>query len=342
MAIPRPDTRRQPPKIPPQMRPFDDLDGLAASRMPAKPSTERPVGATRPPKAIESTSDRREAARREADQLAQAVQGEAAGQGGGVQYTGGKKDDQAARDQYMEAGLAAKGDDGMDELARARQAAAQEIDAQNARAAMDQRSRAGLGGLGLSGAASAAEGDLARTQARSKVLTMQQFDQAAEDQKFTEIQRRAALDDLEDAADIDYDGDGMVAGEPVGGTIGDGDPENDKPKTPKPKPTLANGDLNGDGVISVDERKAAQAKNKKESDLQDRAAGGLGAGVPMEGKANADGSVTNTSTEKTYSTATLEEALAGNWMYGGASFTADGKTYRVYTDSKGKKHAVEG
>lgn len=227
MAIPRPDTRRQPPKLPPQMRPFDDLDGLAASRMPAKPNTDRPVGATQPPAAIESRSDKKEAERRRADEQAQAAQAEAAGQGGGVQYTGGKKDDQAARDKQMEAGLAAKGDDGIDELARARQAAAQEIDAQNARAAMDQRSRAGLGGLGLSGAASLAEGDLARTQARSKILTMQQFDQAAEDQKFTDVQRRAALDDLEDAADIDYDGDGKVAGEPVGGTIGDGDLEND-------------------------------------------------------------------------------------------------------------------
>lgn len=334
MPIPRPNLR--------PLRPLDDLEELAATRMPAKPSTNRAPGMPAP-KAVESTTDRREADARAAYEADQAAQGEAAGQGGGVQYTGGKKDDQAARDKYMEAGLAAKGDDGMDELARARQAAAQEIDAQNARAAMDQRSRAGLGGLGLSGAASAAEGDLARTQARSKVLTMQQFDQAAEDAKFTEIQRRAALDDLEDAADIDYDGDGMVAGEPVGGTIGDGDTENDKkPKPPKPKPIPANGDLNGDGVISVDERKAAQARNKKESDLQDRATGGLGAGVPMEGKANADGTVTNTSTKKTYSTATLEEALAGDWVYGGASFTADGKTYRVYTDSKGKKHAVEG
>jgi hypothetical protein len=210
------------------MRPFDDLDGLAASRMPAKPSTERPVGATQPAKAIDGTrSDKREDERRRADEQAQAAQAEAAGQGGGVQYTSGKASDKDARDKQMEAGLAAKGDDGMDELARARQAAAQEIDARNAQAAMDQRSRAGLGGLGLSGAASAAEGDLARQQARTKVLTMQEFDQAAEDAKFTDIQaaedakftdiqRRAALDDLEDAADTDYNGDGRIAGQTAG------------------------------------------------------------------------------------------------------------------------------
>ena len=229
MAIPRPDTRRQPPKLPPQMRPFDDLDGLAASRMPAKPNTDRRVGATQPPAAIESRSDKKEAERRRAYEESQAAQAEAAGQD--YDKLGNPSDANDANDKRVEAEYARRakdpGGDGMDELARARQAAAQEIDAQNARAAMDQRSRAGLGGLGLSGAASASEGDLARTQARSKVLTMQQFDQAAEDAKFTDVQRRAALDDLEDAADTDYNDDGKVAGEPVGGTIGDGDLEND-------------------------------------------------------------------------------------------------------------------
>jgi hypothetical protein len=237
MPIPRPDLRR-PPKLPSQMRPFDDLDGLAASRMPTAPNTDRPVGATQPVKAIETRSDKQEAERRRAYEQDQAAQAKAAGQD--YDALGNPSDAKDARDKQMEAGLNAKGiggyakgiggyakgDDGMDELARARQAAAQEIDARNAQAAMDQRSRAGLGGLGLSGAASAAEGDLGRQQARTKILTMQEFDQAAEDAKFTDIQRQAALDDLEDAADTDYDGDGLVAGEPVGGTIGDGDLEN--------------------------------------------------------------------------------------------------------------------
>ena len=204
MAIPRPDTRRQPPKRTPQMRPFDDLDGLAASRMPpAKPSPDLSVGATEQQQDVVVRSPKKP---RPGLGL----------QGYGANKPGGDKPKEEAPKS-----------DGMDDLARARQAAAQEIDAQNARAAMDQRSRAGLGGLGLSGAASASEGDLARTQARSKVLTMQQFDQAAEDAKFTDIQRQAALDDLEDAADTDYNDDGKVAGEPVGGTIGDGDLGND-------------------------------------------------------------------------------------------------------------------
>lgn len=209
MAIPRPDTRR-PPKLPSQMRPFDDLDGLAASRMPAAPNTDRPVGATQTPKAIDQTPSKKDDGK---------FTTSSKGKGNGLyDYKGNLKTSEAVKPVK---------DDGMDELARARQAAAQEIDARNAEAAMDQRSRAGLGGLGLSGAASAAEGDLGRQQARTKVLTMQEFDQAAEDAKFTDIQRQAALDDLEDAADTDYNNDGKVSGRKVGGKIGDGDPEND-------------------------------------------------------------------------------------------------------------------
>lgn len=193
---------------------MDDLDELAASRMPAKPATDRAT--TTPPakKPIQTQGDLRDAQRRAAYEEEQAAQAAAAGQDQGAR--GGPADANAARDKLVEAEYARRkkeqGGDELDQLALERQAAAAEIDAQNARAAMDQRSRAGLGGLGLSGAASAAEGDLARTQARSKVLTMQQFDQAAEDAKFTDVQRRAALDDLEDAAGIDYDGDGLIGG----------------------------------------------------------------------------------------------------------------------------------
>jgi hypothetical protein len=84
-----------------------------------------------------------------------------------------------------------------------------------------------------------------------------------------------------------------------------------------------------------------QDQAEKEADFVDRRDSGLGAGVPMPGQANADGSVTNTATGKSYSTSTMEEALSSNWVYGGASFTAGGKTYKVYTDAQGKKHAVE-
>ena len=117
-------------------------------------------------------------------------------------------------------------------LADQRAAAAAEIDASNAKQQMDARSRAGLGGLGLSGGAQAGAADLARQQARTKALTMADFDKMAEEQAFTDIQRDAAILDYEESYDRDLDGDGFVAGEKVGGKIGDGDVENDPTKKP--------------------------------------------------------------------------------------------------------------
>jgi hypothetical protein len=211
---------------------MDDLDELAATRMPAKPNTDRATNVPPPKKPIQTQGELRDGQRRAAYEEEQASQAAAAGQDQGGQYSGGRSDANDANDNRVEAEYdkrkEASGGDDLDELARERQAASQEIDAQNARASMDQRSRAGLGGLGLSGAASAAQGDLARQQARSKTLTLQEFDQNAKDQQFTDVQRRAALDDLEDAADIDYDGDGLVAGVKVDAdnAVGDGNPEN--------------------------------------------------------------------------------------------------------------------
>jgi hypothetical protein len=234
MPIPRPDTRRAPPP-PKRMLPMDDLDELVTARAPAKPSTDMAAGMGAKKPVTKVVTDR-EKERRDAYEQDQRDQAASAGQGDGVQYDGGADDDRDKQDKLVEAEYDKRekadgvdGGDDLDELAQQRQAASDEIDAKNAQAAMDQRSRAGLGGLGLSGAASAAEGDLARQQGRTKTLTMQEFDQAAEDQNFTEIQRRAALDDLEDAADIDYDGDGMVAGVKVdeAAGVGDGNPEND-------------------------------------------------------------------------------------------------------------------
>lgn len=213
MPIPRPDTRRAPPP-PRRMLPMDDLDDLADARAPVRPSTDMAAGVAAKKPVAKVVTDRERQAR-EAYERDQRDQAEAAGQDQGAQ--GGPKDWRDAQDKLVEAEYARRkasgGGDDLDDLAQQRQAASDEIDAKNAQAAMDQRSRAGLGGLGLSGAASAAESDLARVQGRTKTLTMQEFDQAAEDQAFTEMQRRAALDDLEDAADIDYDGDGKIAGQ---------------------------------------------------------------------------------------------------------------------------------
>lgn len=313
--------------------PDDDLDQLARIRADKLQQEQRA----------------KEAPRREQQYQDQQDQAAAAGQGGGVQYTGGKADSRDAKDKQAEAGMKrqAEGDD-LDQLARSRlerekerKAAADELAAGKQKALAQGAARAGLGGFGLSGASATLQSDIGRTQDRSATLAMAQLDRGQRDEDFLAIQRQAALDDLEDAQDRDLDGNGMVSGVKVGGAIGDGDPSNDKPKeAPKPKGGLK-GDTDGNGVISPEERTAAQAANKKEREIQERADGGLGAGVPMTGKKNADGSVTNTATNKTYSTSTMEEALANNWTYGGASFTADGKTYKVYTDAQGNKHAVE-
>lgn len=123
--------------------------------------------------------------------------------------------------------------DPLDDLADQRAAAAAEIDASNAKQQMDARSRAGLGGLGLSGGAQAGASDMARQQARTKALTMADFDKMAEDREFTDIQRDATVDEAELAADFDYNDDGFIGGEKVGGKIGDRDVENDPAEKPK-------------------------------------------------------------------------------------------------------------
>lgn len=119
--------------------------------------------------------------------------------------------------------------DDLDEVVDERMAAEEEIDVRNAQATQESRARSGLMGGGLSGASSAAEGDLANQQARSKALALQDFDRQAENDDFTDIQRQAAIADLEDAYDTDVDGDKMINGRPIDikGGIGDGNPEND-------------------------------------------------------------------------------------------------------------------
>lgn len=125
--------------------------------------------------------------------------------------------------------------DPMDDLVDARSATEAEIDASNAKQQMDARSRAGLGGLGLSGGAQAGAADLARQQARTKALTMADFDRMAEEQAFTDIKRDAAVYDFEELYDLDMDNDGKVAGVKVAGVIGDGDPDNNPDTTPSEK-----------------------------------------------------------------------------------------------------------
>lgn len=212
MAMPVPNTTLAKTK----KKPLDDLDELASARMGGAKS-ETAVDAVAKPTA--------DAAR-----------------------TGSVPKTQQMPKGPQTATFSAGQADPLDELATQRAAAAAELDAGKARALQDASARAGAGGFGLSGATAALSSDIGKVQDRNKVLTMAEFDKRADDQKFTDIQRRAALDDLESAADIDYNDDGLIMGDKVGGKIGDGDIEND----PKVKPADEE-----DAKRALDEAKAA-------------------------------------------------------------------------------------
>lgn len=201
-------------------KPLDDLDELASARMGGGASSGTAVDEVAKPVA--------DAARKGNSTVAKTVTPQ-----GVVPVKGAPRAD--------------TGDD-LDSLAEQRAAAAAELDAGKAKALQDASARAGAGGFGLSGATAALSSDIGKVQDRNKVLTMAEFDKQAADQQFTDIQRRAALDDLESAADIDYNDDGFIMGQKVGGKIGDGDVEND----PKEKPQ----DIE-DAKRALDEAKAA-------------------------------------------------------------------------------------
>lgn len=114
---------------------------------------------------------------------------------------------------------------------RERKAAEDELKVAKAKALQAANARASLGGLGLSGATSALNSDISRTQDRTAIEAMADLGRKQRDEDFQAIQRQAAIDDLEDAQDEDVDGDGFVNGKKVGGKIGDGNPDNDPADT---------------------------------------------------------------------------------------------------------------
>lgn len=128
-----------------------------------------------------------------------------------------------------------EGDD-LDYLARVeadlqdeRDATQAELKAGKAQAIQETRAKAGAAGMGLSGASAALESDVTRQQDRSIALAMAELDRMQRDDKFTAIQQQGAIMDIEDAYDVDMDGDGTVNGRPVDveSGVGDGDIEND-------------------------------------------------------------------------------------------------------------------
>jgi hypothetical protein len=101
----------------------------------------------------------------------------------------------------------------------------QQLAASRARQLQDAASRSNLGGFGLSGAAQGLEGDTANAADRNATLALADLHHKQHDEDFQAIQRQAALDDIEASENRDVDRDGLVAGQKVGGGIGDGNPD---------------------------------------------------------------------------------------------------------------------
>lgn len=125
------------------------------------------------------------------------------------------------------------------------QAQKQQLAATSAQDQQNVAARAGLGGMGLSGASAALGADTARVDARNSTLALGDLRGKLGDQEWQKTQRAAALDALEAETDTDYDHDGTIAGMPVGGLIGDHNPDNDPDPNAKPAPGTTDKDGNG-------------------------------------------------------------------------------------------------
>ena len=166
------------------------------------------------------------------------------------------KADTAARDLRQQPGVAApkedkgqpaapaaagENNDDLTSLARLqaaqqaeREAQADELKASKASQLMEVKARNGLAGLGLSGASAAQVSDTTRKADRSNTLAMADLDRKYRQEGFDLIGDNASVLDLEDAYDLDFDGDGQVGGRKIGTDgVGDGDVENDIADAPK-------------------------------------------------------------------------------------------------------------
>jgi hypothetical protein len=165
-----------------------------------------------------------------------------------------------------------KGVDDLDDLAKLKydqkeelKARGDELAAEKAKALQAATARADFGGMGLSGATAALQSDIGRTQDRARVLALsdlarEQRGEARTAEQHELDQERAQLlwdmqvRDIEEQSDIDYDEDGYVGTEKVGGKVGDGDPENNPGTTDDEKDDIKDAalaklleEMNGDG-----------------------------------------------------------------------------------------------
>lgn len=128
-----------------------------------------------------------------------------------------------------------------------RQALEEELASRRAEALQQADARAGLAGMGLSGASAALRGDVARVQDREADLAMANLGRQQSDEAWQQLQRSIALWDFEEEDGVDYDGDGFI-GRPPPDAI---DPDDPRLNTGAP---IA--DWNQDGTITEQELSA--------------------------------------------------------------------------------------
>jgi hypothetical protein len=98
---------------------------------------------------------------------------------------------------------------------RERQAFADELEARRAEAMQQAQARAGLGGMGLSGATAELTADIGRQEARAGDIAMADLGRRQQQETFDELRRQASIWGFEEEFGIDVDGDG-VEGSPSG------------------------------------------------------------------------------------------------------------------------------
>jgi len=105
---------------------------------------------------------------------------------------------------------------------RERQAFADELEARRAEAMQQAQARAGLGGMGLSGATAELTADIGRQEARAGDIAMADLARRQQQETFDELRRQASIWGFEEEFGVDLDGDGV-----------EGSPSGQEPKTPE-------------------------------------------------------------------------------------------------------------
>ena len=91
---------------------------------------------------------------------------------------------------------------------RERQAFADELEARRAEAMQQAQARAGLGGMGLSGATAELTADIGRQEARAGDIAMADLGRRQQQETFDELRRQASIWTFEEEFNVDLDGDG--------------------------------------------------------------------------------------------------------------------------------------